>query len=145
MRHSGKDARTSELTSLLFLVGRRFRDEAYRCAGTDMPFSILQFEALRYVSERKPLMREVSTYFMVTPSAATLLVGGLVKSGLLARAADRHDRRAVRLVVTPRGRRVLDQAIKEKLKKLEKIFSVLDGTERAALLALLKKMVGENA
>jgi DNA-binding MarR family transcriptional regulator len=102
---------------------------------------MLQFEALRYFGEKKPLMRELARYFSVTPPAATLLVQKLVDDKLLARKADEHDRRGVRLLLTAKGRQAMTAADRVKMRKLEDVFSVLNHDEQNQLAAILEKVV----
>ncbi|HVN26653.1 MAG TPA: MarR family transcriptional regulator [Candidatus Paceibacterota bacterium] len=134
------DANISELVSLLFAVGRSMRESMRRVAN-GKGASFLQFETLRYVKEHdRPHMRDVAGYFRITPPAATLLVDGLVREGLLTRVFDRRDRRAVRLTLTPQGLRYLTQGKKAHLRRITKLFSVLDARERRQAIAILKKM-----
>jgi DNA-binding MarR family transcriptional regulator len=89
-------------------------------------------------------MSELAHFFSVTPSAATLLVEGLVKDKLLTRIADKHDRRGVRLALTAKGNRAMEGAVEAKMKKLEDIFSVLSQKEQDTLAAILEKVVAEK-
>ena len=140
-KHHRGDRSPSRLTSLAFLMGRRMREEMHRSPDDKRSISLLQFEAMRYVEDKKPLMRELAHYFSVTPPAATLLVEELVDDKLLARVVDKKDRRGIRLTLTAKGRRFMTAAIQEKIRKLEDTFSVLSKTEQDQLEAILEKVI----
>jgi DNA-binding MarR family transcriptional regulator len=131
---------SSKLISLLFVIGRRMRDEMKRNNGQNAS-SWLHFETLRYVSENgKPLMRDVATYFSITPPAATLLIDGLVASKMLKRVVGPKDRRTVRVAITSRGKQVMEQGIRERMKKIKELFAVLTAREHEELVSILTKM-----
>lgn len=131
----------NELISLLFVVGRSMRENIHKKSGGGHFGSFLQFETLRYVKEQaRPPMHDVARYLMITAPAATLLVDGLVRERLLVRTFDARDRRAVRVTLTPAGRRFLAQGIKMRLAHLKKLFSVLTSAERSELAGILEKI-----
>ncbi len=103
--------------------------------------SWIHFEALRYIHEHgKPLMSDVASYFSITRPAATLLIDGLVEGKMLRRIVDPKDRRAVRITMAPKGSKILVNGIKQRVKKITEIFSVLDAKEHAELVRILKKI-----
>jgi DNA-binding MarR family transcriptional regulator len=131
---------SSKIISLMFIIGRRMREEMKqneRVGGA----SWIHFEALRYIDEQgRPLMSDVAAHFSITRPAATLLVDGLVKNKMLRRIVDPHDRRAVRVALTPKGKQVLTQGIKQRMKKIQEVFSVLDAKEHTELVRILTKI-----
>lgn len=131
-----------ELLSLMFVIGRFMRSGATkRGSKKTVSHSMLQFETVRYVKEReRPLMRDVAAYFSITPPAATLLVDGLVKEGLLSRIVDAKDRRAVRVRLTVKGKAFLARWMEEKAEKWKKLFGTLTADEQLALIGILSKM-----
>ncbi len=134
-------ASVQELISLMFVIGRFMRGETHQKKGKGASHSMLQFETVRYIKEheRAP-MRDVAAYFSITPPAATLLIDGLAKEGLLARILDVKDRRTVRVALTQKGRAFLARGMQKKIGKLKRLFGALSSEERAALVVILKKM-----
>jgi len=131
---------SSKLISLMFLIGRQMKEEMKEHAGKN-GYSWLHFETLRYINdEGKPLMRDVAAHFSITPPAATLLVDGLVQNKTLRRIVDPKDRRAIRVALTPKGKKILAGGIKQRLKKIKEVFSVLNGKEHAELVRILGKI-----
>lgn len=127
-----------KIISLLFNIGRRMRDEKSK-------YSMLHFQTLRYVQEKgRPFMHDVAAYLRVTPPAATLLIDGLAKDGLLARSLEKKDRRTVRVSLTERGKKFIAQCIRKKIDKLERTFAALTPKERTSLIALLQKISNGN-
>jgi len=134
----------SKLTSLLFVIGRRMREEMKQTAKKN-GCSWLHFEVLRYVIEKKKvLMRDVAAHFSITPPAATLLVDSMVTNKFLRRVVDLGDRRTVRITIAPRGKKILAQGIARRTKKIKEIFSVLDAKEAAEFIRILEKIAQRN-
>jgi len=124
----------------MFVIGRKMREEMKQSMQKS-GCSWLHFEVLRFVDEsRRILMRDVAEHFSITPPAATLLVDGLVAGKLLRRIVDPKDRRAIRVAITPKGKKILKQGIAERIAKIKHIFSVLDSKEHAELLRILNKI-----
>lgn len=137
---SGSRRGTAQLASLIFVVGRRLREEFHAIAKR-APCSFLDLQTLRYIKEKKnPSMRDVAGHFMVTPPAATLLVDGLVEQRFIVRTADKKDRRAVRLKMTAKGNTLLAKHARRATGVLESLFAGLTPVERAQFAALLKKI-----
>ncbi len=132
---------STKILSLLFAFGRRMRDDGKKHEKPS-PYSMLHFQTLRYVGEEgKPFMHDVAGYLCVTPPAATLLIDGLVKDKLLTRSFDKKDRRAVRVMLTGRGKRFLTRGIREKMTKLKSAFAALTPKERSQFAVLLEKLL----
>jgi MarR family transcriptional regulator, 2-MHQ and catechol-resistance regulon repressor len=131
---------SSKLISLMFVIGRKMRDEMKPTMAKN-GCSWIHFEALRYVNDHgKPLMRDVAAHFSITPPAATLLIDGLVANKMLRRIIDTKDRRAVRIALTPKGKQVLTRGIHDRMKKIKELFSVLNAEEHAELVRMLEKI-----
>lgn len=131
---------SSKLISLMFVIGRRMRDEMKQ-SHQQSNASWLHFETLRYVRDAKrPTMRDVAAHFLITPPAATLLVDGLVASKLLRRIVDKKDRRAVHITLTPRGKKIMEQGIRTRMEKMKELFSVLNTKEQGELIRILTKI-----
>jgi len=137
-----KQKDSARLAAHMFVIGRLMKEGFQkRTAGAKPVCSLLHLQTLRYVKEHKnPLMSDVAKFLFVTPPAATLLINGLVKEGVLARVIDARDRRAVRLRVTRTGNGVLIRNSREAKNQIAEIFSVLDAKEMATFEAILEKV-----
>lgn len=69
----------------------------------------------------------------VTAPTMSRLVGDLETEGLVAKRADREDRRGVRIEVTAKGRALMEEGRKRRLALLHKRLAKLTRDERALL------------
>jgi DNA-binding MarR family transcriptional regulator len=76
----------------------------------------------------KPSQRELADHTGLDPIYISKLARALEGAGLVARAPDPHDARAVRLTVTAEGRAVIDPAIVIVHDLLEELTAPLGGT-----------------
>jgi DNA-binding MarR family transcriptional regulator len=86
-------------------------------------------------------IKDVSQRFAMTSSAATQMVNALVKNGFLARKEDTHDRRKICLLLTAKGKKVIEQAKKYRMKKMTEMFEPLTDSELNHLLHIQEKIV----
>lgn len=125
---------------MIFTTSRLIRERT-RDQGKIDPFSYLQLETLRYVIEKgNPLMKDVASYLCITPPSATSLVRGLVKSKQLERVYDKEDRRLVRLMITTKGKKILDAGFKKKIKQMKEMLSNLSEKEVGDFIKILEKL-----
>ena len=124
----------------MFVIGQRMREEMKQSVAQN-GCSWLHFETIRYIEENdKPTMRDIADYFSITPPAATLLIDGLVANKMLRRIVDPKDRRAVRIALTPKGKAVLERGLRQRVKTIKEVFSVLDTKEYGELVRMLDKI-----
>lgn len=69
----------------------------------------------------------------VTPATMSKLVSDLVAEGLVAKRADREDKRGVRIEVTAKGRALMEEGRRRRLTLLQKRLAKLSRDERALL------------
>ncbi len=105
------------------------------------PFTFLRFRTLLYVKDHKnPLMKDIALHLAITPPSATSLVNSLVQSKLLERKHDKKDRRLIRLTITPKGRRVVQEKFREMSARMENVLSHLNTKEQESLVKILEKI-----
>lgn len=95
---------------LLELAPRLARLENTVLGGVAPSLSTRQYRTLQRVAQGHTTMTALGRLATVSLPAVSEQVEGLVRRGLLDRATDPEDRRAVRLGLTARGRRVLREA-----------------------------------
>jgi DNA-binding MarR family transcriptional regulator len=135
-------ASADRLSQLMIETGRLIRGRLHGAGGEACPLSSLQFATLSCVQESATplLMKELAARLHVTPPSATPVIESLTAAGCLRRSADRRDRRAVRLALTPKGRRLLASARRAHLEKMRAITGVLSPEDRAALTGILERL-----
>ena len=103
------------------------------------PLATAQVELLRAVRNRKGItVGEAAAVLRIAPNtASTPLANGLVAAGLVNRETDPHDRRSVRLVVTPAAERRMAAWNDRRQQVLDAALGRLEPGERAALEAAI--------
>lgn len=86
-------------------------------------------------------MREIARLSGQSRATVSALATGLVRQGLVRRAASVGDQRTVRLEMTPRGGRLFDAAFSVFNRQEQFWAEALTVQERATLVSLLRKMV----
>ena len=121
------------------LRGFARRESNYLSRGK---ITLPQMGVLEYLSSRRESpMNELARHLGVTRPAATGLVDRLIAQGLVSRQGDRTDRRVVRINLTPKGRRVLDNIWNQKRRMLQEVFGRLSPADRSQYLATLERVV----
>jgi len=122
------------------LRGFARRESNYLSRGK---ITIPQLGAMEYLSTRRESpMNELARHLGVTRPAATGLADRLIAQGLVSRQGDRSDRRVVRVNLTPKGRRVLENIWSQKRRMLQQVFGRISPADRAQYLATLERVVG---
>jgi DNA-binding MarR family transcriptional regulator len=84
---------------------------------------------------------ELSRSTMVTTGGMTKRLDRLEASGLIRREPDPRDRRGKLIVLTPKGRDLVDHAVEAHLENEERLLAVLPTAKRRELAALLRDML----
>ncbi|MDT9685862.1 MarR family winged helix-turn-helix transcriptional regulator [Streptomyces sp. TRM76323] len=86
--------------------------------------------------------RQLSATLMLTTGGMTGRLDKLERAGLLGRSPDPHDRRALRVTLSERGLRVVDEAVAAGLAvQREALEAALDEREAEQLTGLLRKLL----
>jgi DNA-binding MarR family transcriptional regulator len=85
------------------------------------------------------IQQELGAAMGIDPSTMVSLIDQLEAAGLAKRRPRPTDRRAREIAITPKGRRVLEQARERAIQVEADVLSGLSGAERAQLLALLRR------
>lgn len=129
----------SHLINLFFMTNRSLHQHMQKNVTTS--FSFIQFLTTQFVRESGPVnMKDIARFLSITPASATSLVNGLVKSGVLVRTADKHDRRIIRLRANSHGKEQSGDAEKQAQSELKRIFLRLSSDDRNNLAAVLEKL-----
>lgn len=78
----------------------------------------------------------------ITRATVTGLLDGLEREALIERHADTHDRRALRIVLTRKGKRLAKTVFEQHSLWIASLFGRLSNAERQQLRTLLDKVVG---
>jgi DNA-binding MarR family transcriptional regulator len=85
---------------------------------------------------------QLTPWLMLSPSGITSRLDRLEKLGFIERKPSAEDRRSLLLVLTPAGKKVVDEAVTAHVANETKILSVLNASERKTLDQLLRTLLG---
>ena len=120
-----------------FLLIDRHAEQVLRAFGLTHP----QFGVLARLRERDGLtQQDLSQGLLLDKGNLCRILTHLEDEGLLVREPDGEDRRANRVLLTARGRRVLDQAVPALDAMLEEKFRSLDHAGQRTLSTLLRRI-----
>jgi DNA-binding MarR family transcriptional regulator len=98
------------------------------------------FALLKVLGTREgAIQQELGSAMGVDPSTMVALVDQLETAGLAKRRPRPTDRRAREVVITPKGRRVLERARRLAMEVEDDVLRGLSGAERRQMLALLRR------
>ena len=104
-----------------------------------------QLYMLHFIEEKgKCKLTQLAERLDVKPSAITVMIDRLEKSGFVNRTRDDADRRAIWAEVTEEGRGVLQRAREKQNRKIETYLSKLTPEEAVQAVELLEKMISRD-
>lgn len=134
----------SAALSELLMHAARLQRRRWRDALAPWGLAPSQARALRIVCERDSTrVSDLAEALRIAPRSATEVADDLEARGLVRRAADPSDRRAVLLHATPEGRAVRDEVDAARSADSRALFARLTAEERAGLADLLRKVAEE--
>lgn len=105
-----------------------------RDSGLSMP----QLSALMHVRYGGPIgVSDIANHLGITNAAASQMIERLVQQELLERSEDRRDRRAKKLALTERSRKLLREGIEARRRWMEELTTALDPEAREAIMQSL--------
>ena len=124
------------LLPLIFELGRVLKSEAHK-DDVEMP-SHLHIETLRFIQESQtPSMSDIANYLRVARPTATSLINSFVDEGMLERAPDMEDRRVVRLQLSKKGKKVLEEVMQKRADAFSRIIAPLSDADCKELARIL--------
>lgn len=143
--HLNKPFACSEHEAILnvYLTGAQIRkwgsDFLRRFALTDVQFNLLMI--LKYQGQTEDLSQaRLSETMLVNRANITGLVDRLEKAGLVRRTRDPHDRRTNRIVLTAKGKALIDKVDPLYGKEMRRITKDLSGQEIGQLIRICGKV-----
>ena len=106
----------------------------YEGKGSQKSILILLREA------KQITQRQLTDRMGIQPGSASEVLSKLENAGLVVRTASKADRRTSNITLTEAGKRMADEAAKQRTTRHREMFSCLTDEERTQLLALLEKV-----
>lgn len=122
-----------------FLVNAVYVESARECGLTQQ-----QGQLLCVLMAQPYGMGELGDVLGLAKSSLSGLVDRTERRGLVRRAPDPRDSRAVRVELTAEGGRVAEEFYAATCRRVERLNAGLDDTERDTLAALLGRVVRDN-
>jgi DNA-binding MarR family transcriptional regulator len=110
--------------------------------GAEHDLSLTQLRVLGILRDRRLRITELADYLGLEKSTMTGLVDRAEKRGLLARAANAADRRAVDVFITPAGEELAGPVYGRVVELLTPLIEALRPAERRGLQAHLDVLLG---
>ncbi len=100
-----------------------------------------RYVALEVLDSDKPLkMKNIAKILKISLPAVTGLISRLVAMKLAKRVYDKGDRRVIFIVLTDKGKKIIEQTRAARKKIISEIFGVLTEGERQTYLGILRKI-----
>ena len=110
--------------------------------------SLSEFGVLEALYAKGPLLvGEVGSKVLLTSGSMTYVIDKLEDRGLLVRRPSAGDRRALRVELTPKGRKLIARIFPEHAEQIREAMSGLSAEEQRELTAMLKRLgvhAGQN-
>lgn len=103
--------------------------------------TMVQFEALICLKHTNNMqMRDIAECFYITMPSATALIDKLIEMKFVTRNNDIKDRRIVKISITKQGEKLLEEAMKQRHDKVNKLLSSLSKKDKEDLLRILQRI-----
>jgi DNA-binding MarR family transcriptional regulator len=109
--------------------------------GAENDLSLTQLRMLAILRDRRGKMSELAAYLGLDKSTISGLVDRAEKRGLLRRAPNPDDRRAVDVFLSPAGIELADRGAALVAQSLSPMTSALTGADARRLTSLLERML----
>jgi len=86
-------------------------------------------------------MSGLAQYLDVSPASATGLIDRLITQKLVVRKYDSNDRRVVEIELSLKGKGMIENIRKQKIRALTKIFGKISSDDRAKYMEILNKVI----
>ncbi|MDB4979106.1 MAG: Transcriptional regulator SlyA [Candidatus Peribacteria bacterium] len=139
------------ISTLTFEILRHIRKKMIRKQeeNTEDCVNMLQMQTLHMLTEHEgATMKEVADFMKVSSPSATSFISRLVKMGWIDRVSDPLNRKLVRLKVTAKGKKLLQEKMLERKKVFAEMLDLLpleDQQEFARILGLLLDNLRKNS
>ncbi len=103
--------------------------------------TMVQFEALICLKHNSNMqMGDIAECFSITMPSATALVDKLIEMKFVSRNNDSKDRRIVKISLTKQGEKLLEEAMKQRINKMNKFLSSISRKDKEDLLRILQRI-----
>lgn len=106
------------------------------------PLTMTQWIVLGIIARKGSVpIKDIKEALQVSSSAATQIVNELIKRGRVEKCADINDARVMLVTLSPKTQKALAQLRRAMVRRLTKLFSVLNDREFAQYMLLHEKVM----
>jgi DNA-binding MarR family transcriptional regulator len=128
-----------ELLEVVPLINREIRSEMRNRRSPNL--TVPQFRTLAFVNRNVgSSLLEVTNHLGLTPPSTSRLVDGLIACGMITREDHPADRRRVRLTVTRRGQKILENSRRCTLAYLADKLSSISADDREVIFKAMRAL-----
>lgn len=139
-----KDELNDKIIGTMFKVFKAMKDTmSFNSQSSHL--TMVQFEALICLKKNKQLhMKDLADHFSITMPTATSLVDKLIATKYATRKNDEKDRRIVKISLSKDGEKILQEAMKQRTNKFNKLLSYLSKDDKVELLRILQTVIEKS-
>lgn len=128
------------LLELILNTSRQIKGEMSFDAGSNH-ITLHQLQVLLFIVKHKQVrMVDLASYLNITMPSTTNLVDKLVKERLIKRAGSKEDRRSVNLTLAKKAEDLVNQAMKQKARRLKQILGYISDADKRDLLRIMTRI-----
>lgn len=140
--YSGTESETNTLNAFIALMrATESLNNRLNRHLADADLTVSQFGTLEVLHHLGPLNhRTIGEKLLKSGGNITMVIDNLEKNNFVKRKKDPHDRRAVLIHLTPKGKQFIEEFFPKHLEKIKEEFNVLTESEKINLAKLCKKL-----
>lgn len=106
--------------------------------------TMLQLEILTCLKQHKKAQgKEIAQHFHIAKSTVSTHIDKLQQLKLIQRLSDSRDRRVDWITLTAKGKRLLNEGIKRKNKKMNKFLTYISTNDKRQLLKIMTRLINK--
>jgi DNA-binding MarR family transcriptional regulator len=130
-----------ELEETLLRFRRKLSD-TLRERSRRLQCPLSQMDAISFIAERnRTTMKEIAEYLKIAPPSATAMIETMRKHGLVTRAADKRDRRTIRVELTGKAERLFRKFHRIKLDIFARMLGKLSDAEQKRFIRMMQILI----
>ena len=139
-----KDELNNQIVETMFMVFRSMKDTMCYSSKTSH-LTMIQLEALKFLSKHEHAqMKDFADYFSITMPTSTSLIDKLILAKLAQRKNYSKDRRIVKITITKSGKKLYNDAMRQRENKINKMLTYLSSEEKKDLLRIMSRILAKT-
>jgi DNA-binding MarR family transcriptional regulator len=137
---SVKSSNDDKIIFLAYNVARIVARRSGYSQGDAIELTMLQLRTLTILSEETMTMYSIASELQIKLPTASILIARLYDQGMVARVADKKDRRIVMIKITAKGKKVLAQSMESRISRVRYFLNEMSKQDKDALFEILNRL-----